>query len=153
MTKRQIIDEIIAINPSGRGSFLARFDEADLAEYLVQLQNSRIQQLRGDGSRFGKYFGPAVSVDIPPAKAGRYEPVKPAEYQPREVGFDCDSEVGQLERAALTSSANDSRPETPALAPMTRELVPVAVGADFADSSSVKSSFEEKKTWLFRSPA
>lgn len=37
MTKREIIDEIIKLNPSASPQFLAGFSERELADYLGQL--------------------------------------------------------------------------------------------------------------------
>jgi hypothetical protein len=37
MTKREIIDEIMARNPSASPTFLATFSEGELADYLRQL--------------------------------------------------------------------------------------------------------------------
>jgi len=38
MTKRDLIDRIIHLNPTAEPAFLARFDDADLAEYLEHLR-------------------------------------------------------------------------------------------------------------------
>lgn len=39
MTKRNLIDHIMEINPTATPEFLARFDEKDLGEYLHHLQS------------------------------------------------------------------------------------------------------------------
>ena len=41
MTKRQLIDQIIAVNRSARPGFLARFDDEDLRDYLDHLMTAR----------------------------------------------------------------------------------------------------------------
>jgi hypothetical protein len=56
MTKRQLIDEIIRINRTARASFLARFDEVDLDEYLRHLRQAHVSQVSGDWSRYSQYF-------------------------------------------------------------------------------------------------
>jgi len=38
MTKRELIDQITHLNPTAAPSFLAAFDDADLAEYLRHLK-------------------------------------------------------------------------------------------------------------------
>ena len=38
MTKRELIDRITALNPTAGPEFLARFENADLAQYLQHLQ-------------------------------------------------------------------------------------------------------------------
>ena len=38
MTKRELIDRITALNPTAGPEFLARFKDADLAQYLQHLQ-------------------------------------------------------------------------------------------------------------------
>jgi len=46
MTKRQLIDEILTINRSAKAAFLAKFDGADLDEYLQHLLVVREPRLR-----------------------------------------------------------------------------------------------------------
>jgi hypothetical protein len=46
MSKGQIIDEIRRLNPTAHPSFLARFDERQLREYLEHLQAARQKRLR-----------------------------------------------------------------------------------------------------------
>ena len=38
MTKRELIDEIVELNPTATPEFLADFEQSDLAEYLQHLQ-------------------------------------------------------------------------------------------------------------------
>jgi hypothetical protein len=56
MTKRELIDEIVTRNPTAKPAFLARFEEADLDEYLDHLIVAREPRLRGDPHRYDKYF-------------------------------------------------------------------------------------------------
>ena len=68
MTKRQLIDEIIARNHSAQPGFLARFDANDLQDYLDHLCMTAEPRLQGDPHRYDKYFQdiPAVAVAEPP---------------------------------------------------------------------------------------
>lgn len=56
MTKRQMIDEIMALNTTAGPEFLARFQDDDLGQYLRHLQAARSPRLSGDPHRFDKYF-------------------------------------------------------------------------------------------------
>ena len=56
MTKRQLIDEIMTVNRTAQPGFLARFEEADLDEYLRHLLQARTRRISGDSSRYGKFF-------------------------------------------------------------------------------------------------
>jgi len=56
MTKRQLIDEIITINPTAQPGFLAGFQDAALGEYLTHLQVVKAPLLTGDAARYRKYF-------------------------------------------------------------------------------------------------
>ncbi len=49
MTKRQTIDQILAINTSARPEFLAQFDQEDLNEYLRHLHIARSPRLCASG--------------------------------------------------------------------------------------------------------
>ena len=44
MTKREIIDHIMEVNPSARPEFLAEFSRESLAEYLDHLREVRAEQ-------------------------------------------------------------------------------------------------------------
>lgn len=56
MTKRQIIDEILTRNTTADAGFLARFDDAELDEYLTNLRRLQTPRLNGDPGRYEKYF-------------------------------------------------------------------------------------------------
>lgn len=74
MNKRQLIDEIIRINRTARPSFLARFDEGDLDEYLRHLLDATVEAP----------LTPVCDMAVCGAAvgdAGQYAPV-PAEAQP-----------------------------------------------------------------------
>jgi len=66
MTKRQLIDEIITRNRSAQPSFLARFDTEDLQDYLDHLCVTTQPRLRGDPSRYDKYFQVSPAPTVPP---------------------------------------------------------------------------------------
>ena len=56
MTKRELIDQILALNLSARPEFLAKFTHDDLSEYLDHLHARRRPRLSGDARRYEKYF-------------------------------------------------------------------------------------------------
>jgi hypothetical protein len=69
MTKRQLIDEIVAINQSAKAEFLARFGDVDLGEYLSHLRSAREPRLTGDSRRFDRYFRNVPVMDHQAAAA------------------------------------------------------------------------------------
>jgi len=74
MTKRQLIDEILVVNPSAEPAFLADFDDGELEEYLQRLLLLGAPRITGDAHKYDRYFDkcPAVSTNPP---------------QPKTVGF------------------------------------------------------------------
>ena len=56
MTKRQLIDEIVSINPTAEPGFLARFEDGQLDEYLCHLRVLRTPRLTGNPGPYEKYF-------------------------------------------------------------------------------------------------
>jgi hypothetical protein len=48
MSKRQIIDAIRELNPTAEPTFLAQFDDGDLAQYLQHLRDARAKHVRID---------------------------------------------------------------------------------------------------------
>jgi hypothetical protein len=70
MTKRALIDEILARNPSAEAAFLACFPEEDLREYLHHLEMLSSPRMTGDASRYEKYF--SGSADESDEVPGRY---------------------------------------------------------------------------------
>jgi hypothetical protein len=69
MTKRQVIDEIVAINSSAPPAFLARFSEAELEAYLRHLQLARTPRRAGSWRQYGTYF-----QESPPAPVRNVQP-------------------------------------------------------------------------------
>jgi hypothetical protein len=56
MTKRELIDEIVAINHTASPQFLARFQDDELDEYLGHLRVLARPRLSGNAERYEKYF-------------------------------------------------------------------------------------------------
>ena len=77
MTKRQVIDEILAMNPSAQPEFLARFADDDLGQYLAHLQEAHRPRLTGDAGRYEKYFPPS-EWSLAGKKAIALDPAGPA---------------------------------------------------------------------------
>jgi len=65
MTKRELIDEILAINRSASPSFLARFTDVQLDEYLAHLHVLSTPRLRGSAERYEKYFRNCPAIQSP----------------------------------------------------------------------------------------
>jgi len=97
MTKRQLIDEIVSINPTAEPGFLARFEDGQLDEYLGHLRVLRTPRLRGDPHRYDKYFSAS-------------EPHTEAEGPPEQDDEPVAEETDAAERAALL---DDEIPEEP----------------------------------------
>lgn len=128
MTKRQIIDEILTINPTAKPAFLARFEDAELGAYLSHLQVLARPRLTGDASRFEKYFinvpkipfarpqwrtTPAAdaaqqaaadapaATDAPPAPAAEYVAVAEPAEQHADTWVDADEVPAVAQPAAI----------------------------------------------------
>ena len=72
MTKRELIDEILAARCTAAPEFLARFEDQQLQEYLDHLRQARRPRLSGDARRYDKYFRSyAPSPPAAPAPARR----------------------------------------------------------------------------------
>jgi hypothetical protein len=56
MTKRELIDEIVALNHTASPQFLARFQDSELDEYLGHLRVLTRPRLSGNAERYEKYF-------------------------------------------------------------------------------------------------
>jgi len=66
MTKREMIDEILAINLSAQPQFLARFDDEDLEQYLTHLRVLSTPRLAdGPAGRYDKYFRDVPKIASP----------------------------------------------------------------------------------------
>ncbi len=82
MTKREIIDEIVALNPSAQPEFLAQFEDSELERYLDHLHRARQPRLLGDATRYERYFAAvSAAIEAPALEAQADEPeaVEPAE--------------------------------------------------------------------------
>ena len=71
MTKRQLIDEIVLLNPTAKPGFLAQFDGEDLDKYLHQLEAVRAPRIPGVQSRLSGRHGAGASR--PPSQSGPAE--------------------------------------------------------------------------------
>jgi len=129
MTKREMIDEILAINLSAQPQFLARFDDEDLEHYLTHLRVLSTPRLAdGPAGRYDKYFRDvpkiasprpqwrhqpqvieeveAAADDLPAEEAAE----EPAEPEPQvEDQLDCEAEI---EAETEMESETDCTPET-----------------------------------------
>jgi hypothetical protein len=65
MTKRELIDEIVATNHSAEPEFLAQFADNDLSAYLQHLQELREPKLVGDPGRYDRYFRNCPTIPGP----------------------------------------------------------------------------------------
>ncbi len=101
MTKRQMIDEIMDLNPTAEPEFLAQFDGPDLREYLGKLR-------KAVGAATASKPSPKASDDTPrsddrPVASGKM-PIRlaaagddhPADSEDGEQDRDDDFEPGQL---------------------------------------------------------
>lgn len=157
MTKRQLIDEIISINRTAQPSFLARFNEIDLDEYLRHLIGAKTSRLSGDYSRYRKYFqtdgtergcatNDAANRSQPAASPalGAYqaEAVSPqaddADFEP--ASFDCEQDEAA---APVGSVGEDTHDRAHALVPAGSGNLPAynISATPFAESGEGK--------WLF----
>ena len=68
MTKRELIDQILHENHTAEPAFLAQFSDEQLREYLIHLRWLKQPRLRGDASRFDRYFRNCPSVLSPPRR-------------------------------------------------------------------------------------
>ncbi len=129
MTKRQMIDEILAINTTAEPAFLARFGDTDLDEYLEHLRLIQMPRLSGDSSRYARYFEncPKIAAAVP---------VEQNELPPYDAPYDIEPYDASAEAAV--------RPEQPE--PV---LVGVAASAETNELTSFASSEENSASWLF----
>lgn len=65
MTKRELIDQILNENQTAEPAFLAQFSDEQLREYLTHLEWLKQPRLRGDASRFDRYFRNCPSAAAP----------------------------------------------------------------------------------------
>ena len=79
MTKRQIIDEIIVMNQTAEPAFLAKFDDAELNDYLRHLRLARRPRLTGNTAPYEKYFADAPKAS--PVMAHAVVEAAPAQAQ------------------------------------------------------------------------
>ena len=174
MTKRQLIDEIVGLNPTAEPGFLARFEDGQLQEYLGHLNRAKTPRLSGNPQRYEKYFTPRLDKTASPA-APTPAPVQivASTPQPRrtvrttlfEAVDPAESVAPQAERAQAEASGT----EEPAASEPAAERVqaesslagqslatPQAAPADPADSAepvavatTAASPADESDLWLY----
>jgi len=92
MTKRQLIDEIVHLNPSAGAAFLAEFEDSDLAEYLEHLhwvasppaQPTRLAEPVHSADDLAALTGPPSEEPVAAAVGAAREPSSFAELSPEE---------------------------------------------------------------------
>ncbi len=119
MTKRETIDQILAINVSAEPQFLARFADDQLFEYLTHLRVLSTPRLTGNADRYEKYFR------TPPKIAGARPQWRCDTQHAEEISAD-----GQADLACQAGPANDAQPAAPA-------VEPAQVPADATDTLGV----------------
>ena len=132
MTKRQLIDEIVAINHSAAPAFLAEFEDTQLTEYLGHLRLVGTPRLTGNSQRYDKYFRncPTIPSD------------GPAETTVEQPDPDfCD--LDDADRADQAADAETSEAEP--------EPVGVTAGAHDAEKSDTPfaKADDDSESWLF----
>lgn len=116
MTKRQLIDEIVALNQTAQPAFLARFQDPDLHAYLEHLKVAQSPRLSGDPGRYEKYFSKRQTPAFKAASYGMTEKVDLAQTELAE-------RAALLGKTELPQEDTDGSPEmtlqetTPALDP------------------------------------
>ena len=103
MTKRELIDQILNENQTAEPAFLAQFSDEQLHEYLTHLKWLKEPRLKGNPSRFDRYFRSRPVVASPP---GRWRSVSDVPVASRVESLDL-----------------SSRPSPPAAAPP-RQMAP-----------------------------
>ncbi len=130
MTKRQLIDDIVAINHSAQPEFLAQFQDQELTEYLEHLALLRQPRPHADPHSFDRYFEQAQP--IPQDSAIQIEPVTTVPAAPGALEYDEYDDDEEIEAAPDTQ--------------------PVAVAASSPDEE-VQTPFaeteEDSESWLF----
>jgi len=110
MTKRELIDRIVAINRSASPSFLARFGDQQLDEYLAHLRVLETPRLTGDARRYERYFRNLPTIHAP-RPAWRTAPAGVEDVVADELDLDLDADD---EMPALANEAFDEQPVGPA---------------------------------------
>lgn len=92
MTKRQLIDEIVHLNPTAGAAFLAEFEDSDLAEYLQHLhwvasppaQPTRLAEPVHSADDLGPLTGPPSEETVAAAVGAAQGPSSFAQQSPEE---------------------------------------------------------------------
>ena len=105
MTKREMIDEILAINLSAEPQFLARFADDQLFEYITHLRVLSTPRLTGNAERYEKYFRNL------PAIAGPRPQWRCDTEHAQEIAIDDQTDIDdQADLASQAGPANDAQP-------------------------------------------
>jgi hypothetical protein len=123
MTKREMIDEILAINLSAEPQFLARFADEQIFEYLTHLRVLSTPRLTGNADRYEKYFRNF------PKSAGTRPQWRAETRQAEEIPAD-----EQADLACQAQTANDAQPADQAVEP---DQAPAQAPAATADDLAV----------------
>lgn len=127
MTKRQLIDEIITINPTAQPGFLAGFRDADLGEYLAHLNVVKAPLLTGDAARYRKYF--AKSAPVAAINADIASSAAPCEGAPGEAGR---QQMDTLPTLPASSVDDEGAQSCTPLSPQAAEMPAVAINVNVA---------------------
>jgi len=122
MTKREMIDEILAINASAEPQFLARFADDQIFQYLTHLRVLSTPRLTGNADRYEKYFRNL------PKTAGTRPQWRADTRHVEELSVD-----EQADLACQAQPANDAQPTAPAVVQAQTPAAPadaLAVGPD-----------------------
>ncbi len=137
MTKRQLIDEIVELNPTAQPEFLAKFEDGDLVEYLDHLGVLRQPRLSGDPHRYDKYFEDCPFV---PMAVGAVEVQETRQAETDQIEYDYED----LEHQHVTEFEQQEE---------AGELVTAGVAQISNADSEVQMPFanteEESESWLF----
>ena len=112
MTKRELIDEILAARCTAQPEFLAQFGDNDLQEYLDHLRQARQPRLSGDARRYEKYFrgfvpsSPAAAPLRRPAGSSTWRSAQPilTPVVRQEVCLGADQPDSTIEGTYITNS-------------------------------------------------
>ena len=91
MTKRQLIDQIVARNHSAHPGFLAQFEDYDLKDYLDHLCSVQQSCLIGNPHRYDKYFQTSSNVATMPVRTDQVQQDWTQPYE--DIENDHDDEV------------------------------------------------------------
>jgi hypothetical protein len=110
MTKRELIDEIVAINHTATPQFLARFQDDELDEYLGHLRVLARPRLSGNAERYEKYFRNCPTAQ--PRPLWRTDSERIEQILTSDARTGCPPEAAELEPAVAVATAVAEAPPT-----------------------------------------